>query len=40
LNAVEIEEAISDLAEQTFDSANFPYALTLNAAYLIAGKQP
>jgi len=26
LNAVEIEQAISDLAEQPFDSANFPYA--------------
>src|SRR5882672_10950560 len=26
LNAVEIEEAISQLAEQTFDSENFPYA--------------
>jgi hypothetical protein len=26
LNAVEIEQAISDLAEQPFDRANFPYA--------------
>lgn len=26
MNAVEIEEAISNLAEQTFDRANFPYA--------------
>jgi hypothetical protein len=26
LNAVEIEEAISQLAEQSFDAANFPYA--------------
>jgi hypothetical protein len=26
LNAVEIEEAITDLAEQPFDRANFPYA--------------
>jgi hypothetical protein len=26
LNAVEIEQAISDLAEQPFDAANFPYA--------------
>jgi len=26
LNAVEIEQAISDLAEQTFDAASFPYA--------------
>jgi MmeI, DNA-methyltransferase domain/MmeI, N-terminal domain/MmeI, helicase spacer domain len=26
LNAVEIEQAITDLAEQPFDSANFPYA--------------
>jgi len=26
LNAIEIEEAISDLAEQEFDSVNFPYA--------------
>jgi len=26
LNAVEIEEAISDLAEQPFDAASFPYA--------------
>ena len=26
LNAVEIEQAITDLAEQTFDAANFPYA--------------
>jgi len=26
LNAVEIEEAITSLAEQPFDSANFPYA--------------
>lgn len=26
MNAVEIEEAISDLAEQEFDSVNFPYA--------------
>ena len=26
LNAVEIEEAISNLAEQMFDAANFPYA--------------
>jgi hypothetical protein len=26
LNAVEIEEAISNLAEQPFDAANFPYA--------------
>jgi hypothetical protein len=26
LNAVEIEEAISQLADQAFDSANFPYA--------------
>ena len=27
MNAVEIEVAISDLAEQAFDAANFPYAL-------------
>ena len=26
MNAVEIEQAISDLAEQPFDAANFPYA--------------
>lgn len=26
MNAVEIEQAISDLAEQLFDAANFPYA--------------
>ena len=26
MNAVEIEEAISQLAEQPFDAANFPYA--------------
>ena len=26
MNAVEIEQAISDLAEQGFDSADFPYA--------------
>jgi uncharacterized protein involved in outer membrane biogenesis len=26
LNAVEIEEAISQLADQPFDAANFPYA--------------
>lgn len=26
MNAVEIEQAISDLSEQPFDSANFPYA--------------
>jgi hypothetical protein len=26
LNAVEIEEAISQLADQTFDTRNFPYA--------------
>jgi len=26
LNAVEIEQAITDLAEQSFDAANFPYA--------------
>ena len=26
LNAVEIEEAISQLAEQPFDAENFPYA--------------
>lgn len=26
MNAVEIEQAITDLAEQPFDSANFPYA--------------
>ena len=26
MNAVEIEQAITDLAEQTFDAANFPYA--------------
>ena len=26
MNAVEIEQAISDLAEQPFDTANFPYA--------------
>ena len=26
MNAVEIEEAISDLADQTFDAASFPYA--------------
>ena len=26
MNAVEIEEAISNLAEQPFDAANFPYA--------------
>ena len=26
LNAVEIEQAITDLAEQPFDRANFPYA--------------
>ena len=25
MNAVEIEEAISDLAEQAFDAASFPY---------------
>ena len=26
MNAVEIEQAITDLAEQPFDAANFPYA--------------
>ena len=26
MNAVEIEEAISQLADQPFDAANFPYA--------------
>jgi hypothetical protein len=26
MNAVEIEQAISQLAEQPFDAANFPYA--------------
>jgi hypothetical protein len=26
MNAVEIEEAISELAEQVFDAADFPYA--------------
>lgn len=26
MNAVEIEEAISGLAEQVFDAAEFPYA--------------
>src|SRR5215211_7642257 len=26
VNAVEIEQAITDLAEQPFDAANFPYA--------------
>lgn len=26
MNAVEIEEAISNLAEQAFDAASFPYA--------------
>ncbi len=26
MNAVEIEQAITDLAEQPFDPANFPYA--------------
>ena len=26
MNAVEIEQAITDLAEQPFDRANFPYA--------------
>ena len=26
MNAVEIEEAISNLAAEAFDSANFPYA--------------
>jgi len=26
LNAVEIEQAITDLAEQPFDAASFPYA--------------
>lgn len=29
MNAVEIEEAISDLAEQLFDAAKFPYAFLL-----------
>lgn len=30
MNAVEIEEAISALAEQPFDAAEFPYAFLLN----------
>ena len=29
MNAVEIEEAISQLAEQPFDAAEFPYAFLL-----------
>ena len=29
MNAVEIEQAISELAEQPFDTAEFPYALRM-----------
>ena len=29
MNAVEIEQAITDLAEQPFDPAEFPYAFVL-----------
>lgn len=29
MNAVEIEQAVSELAEQRFDAAEFPYALLL-----------
>jgi hypothetical protein len=29
MNAVEIEQAISDLAEQPFDASEFPYAFLL-----------
>ena len=29
MNAVEIEQAVSELAEQPFDAAEFPYALLI-----------